>query len=246
MNAYKYVYTEKKIESLTETPKKNECVLETAEIWNIARNSLYKVLKDHKENENLSGHTESKHWVDTNIKSKQQSFLEGLTTGLKGPSGKGRRLVVSHVGSEEGFVNGGEMILEAKKRLKDYHKEMNSDEYEKWLKNILPKLKENSVLVIDNAPYHTRKLESLPTSSWRKGQIQEWLKSKNIDFDNKMLKAELIEIARHHKKAHERCVVDEMAAERRVTILRLPPYHCELNPIELVLAQVKGHVAKKQ
>lgn len=59
-----------------------------------------------------------------------------------------------------------------------------------------------------------------------------------------MLKSELNEIARKHKKAHERYVVDEMAAERGVTILRLPPYHCELNPIELVWAQVKGHVAK--
>lgn len=34
-----------------------------------------------------------------------------------------------------------------------------------------------------------------------------------------------------------------MAAEHGVTVLRLPPYHCELNPIELVWAQVKVHVA---
>ncbi|KAJ8726338.1 hypothetical protein PYW07_001036 [Mythimna separata] len=47
-----------------------------------------------------------------------------------------------------------------------------------------------------------------------------------------------------HKKAYDKYVVDEMAAEQGVTILRLPPYHCELNPIELVWAQVKGYVAK--
>ena len=28
-------------------------------------------------------------------------------------------------------------------------------------------------------------------------------------------------------------------------VLRLPPYHCELNPIELVWAQVKGFVASQ-
>jgi len=27
-------------------------------------------------------------------------------------------------------------------------------------------------------------------------------------------------------------------------VVRLPPYHCQYNPIELILAQVKGEVAK--
>lgn len=35
-----------------------------------------------------------------------------------------------------------------------------------------------------------------------------------------------------------------MAREKGITVLRLPPYHCELNPIELVLAQAKGHVTR--
>ena len=35
-----------------------------------------------------------------------------------------------------------------------------------------------------------------------------------------------------------------MAEKRGITILRLPPYHCELNPIELVWAQVKGEVRR--
>lgn len=34
-----------------------------------------------------------------------------------------------------------------------------------------------------------------------------------------------------------------MAESAGHKVLRLPPYHCELNPIELVWAQVKGHVA---
>jgi len=28
-------------------------------------------------------------------------------------------------------------------------------------------------------------------------------------------------------------------------VVRLPPYHCQYNPIELIWAQVKGDVAKK-
>lgn len=54
MNAYKYVHTEKRTESPTETPKKTECVSKTAEILNISKTSVYRVLKEHKENENLT------------------------------------------------------------------------------------------------------------------------------------------------------------------------------------------------
>nr|CAH7743014.1 unnamed protein product [Callosobruchus chinensis] len=36
-----------------------------------------------------------------------------------------------------------------------------------------------------------------------------------------------------------------MAREKGFTVLRMPPYHCELNPIELVWAQVKNEVAQE-
>jgi len=37
-------------------------------------------------------------------------------------------------------------------------------------------------------------------------------------------------------------VIDELAKASNKTILRLPPYHCELNPIELAWSSVKNHV----
>ena len=36
-----------------------------------------------------------------------------------------------------------------------------------------------------------------------------------------------------------------MAEKYGHTILRLPPYHCELNPIEMIWSQIKGHVARE-
>jgi transposase len=38
-------------------------------------------------------------------------------------------------------------------------------------------------------------------------------------------------------------VVDLLAEEKNMMVLRLPPYHCELNPIELVWAFIKNDVA---
>jgi hypothetical protein len=40
-------------------------------------------------------------------------------------------------------------------------------------------------------------------------------------------------------------VIDEMAKSANKTVIRLPPYHCELNAIELIWAQIKGYVAAR-
>lgn len=41
----------------------------------------------------------------------------------------------------------------------DFHKEMTGAVFEEWFTKILSKLKQNSVVVLDNAPYHSRKVE---------------------------------------------------------------------------------------
>lgn len=38
--------------------------------------------------------------------------------------------------------------------------------------------------------------------------------------------------------------LDEIALQMGHEVVRLPPYHCQYNPIELIWAQVKGKVAK--
>lgn len=98
---------------------------------------------------------------------------------------------------------------------------------------------------MDNAPYHSRLLEKLPTSAWRKAQIQEWLDGKGIPFDRASVKAELLTLAKQHSPIYKKYIVDEMAKARGIEVLRLPPYHCELNPIELIWAEVKGNVARE-
>lgn len=97
---------------------------------------------------------------------------------------------------------------------------------------------------MDNAPYHSRKLENGPTTKWKKAQLIEWLLGRGIECDESLIRTELWELVKQEKPKYEKQAVDEMAAAQNIAVLRLPPYHCELNPIELVWAQVKGHVAK--
>lgn len=81
----------------------------------------------------FSGHTTNYVWLDQDIESSRQAFLNGLSTGPKNPQ-KGKRLIITHIGSEDGFLEGGEWIFEAKKTDAegDYHGEMDSHNFEKW------------------------------------------------------------------------------------------------------------------
>lgn len=53
-------------------------------------------------------------WEDTTVKSRKQAFLEGLSTGAKNPTSKGNRLIILHIGGEEGFVPESELVFECK------------------------------------------------------------------------------------------------------------------------------------
>ncbi|XP_074028603.1 uncharacterized protein isoform X1 [Leptinotarsa decemlineata] len=172
-----------------------------------------------------------------------ETFLNQGHTVSKGSealAGKGRRLLITHIGSDSGFLENGLLILDSNKT-SDYHEEM----FESWFSQILPSLEPNSVVVMDNASYHSRQLEQSPTTDWPKADIINWLSQKNLTFDDNMLKVQLLNIARKHIPLLMKYVVDEMARERNIIVHRLPPYHCELNPTELIWAQIKNQVARE-
>lgn len=189
-----------------------------------------------------AGDCTSKTWVDTTVRSHRDAFLKGLSTGAVNPSGKGKRLIVLHIGSEDGFVPGGLLCFESKKNTSDYHDEMNGDTFREWMENTLPCLKPNSVIVMDNASYHSVKIDKAPTSNTRKADIIKWLEDKGEVVDRTMVIPQLLHIVKRLKPLHTKYVIDELVKANNHTVLRLPPYHCELNPIELAWSSVKNHV----
>lgn len=74
--------------------------------------------------------------------------------------------------------------------------------------------------------------------------MQSWLTKNNISFDEKMTKPELYHIIKLNKP-EKRYVVDELLREHGHEVVRLPPYHCDLNPIEYIWNLVKQRVADK-
>lgn len=181
-----------------------------------------------------SSHTKGKAWSD------------GSAQGLKCPISKGQRIVMVHAGSEAGFVPNALLLFKSGSKTGDYHDDMNFTNYEKWLRTqLIPNLSPNSVVVIDNAPYHNKLLNPAPTSNDKKAKMESWLVEKGIPYDKDMRKPQLYDLIKKNKDVHKRYVIDEMFKRNNHDVLRLPPYHPDLNPIEMAWAAIKGHVAAK-
>ncbi|XP_050431104.1 uncharacterized protein LOC126839733 [Adelges cooleyi] len=119
---------------------------------------------------------------------------------------------------------------------------MNGNTFFEWFVKILPLLKENAVIVMDNTSYHSVKKDRIPVMSWKKQDIINWLESKDEIVTQPTIKALLLEKVQTLKSQYDKYVIDEYAKDNNKTILRLPPYHCELNPIELAWSSVKSYV----
>ncbi|KAH8038503.1 hypothetical protein HPB51_001676 [Rhipicephalus microplus] len=115
---------------------------------------------------------------------------------------------------------------------------MDGNRFECWFKDVLQMLPASCVIVLDNAPYHTRREEKLPTTAWKKGLMQERLKSKKITYSKRLIKKQLLKLVESVNPRFLSYIIDNTAVKARFIVLRLPPYHCEFNPNELVWADV--------
>lgn len=180
--------------------------------------------------------TVSKSWVDNS-----------KNCVVKFPVSRGKRIIILHAGGDKGWVN--DTLLLSAKNVKDssldYHDNMSSQIFEKWFENkLIPNLAPHTVIVMDNASYHSRQLIKIPNSTTKKSEIIEYLYSMEIYFEENYTKKELLEVVRTNK-IKKTYVCDELANKNGHTILRLPPYYCVFNPNELIWSQLKGNVRRK-
>ncbi|KAK4288468.1 hypothetical protein Pmani_038503 [Petrolisthes manimaculis] len=165
--------------------------------------------------------------------------------GPKVKSGRGARFIIVHAGGVDGFVPGGLHMFRSKNGNKgDYHDSMNHENFCSWLDNkLLPNIPPKSLIIMDNVSYHCKVVNKAPIQSSRKQEILKWLVENDLPHNPLHTKAELLHIVKKNKEKEE-YAVDEMAEKHGHEVLRLPPYHCQLNPIELIWAQVKEEIRK--
>ncbi len=165
--------------------------------------------------------------------------------GINVPSGKGSRLIILHAGSKDGFVPNALLCFQSKQGKADYHDEMDGDVFFTWFQTqLLPNIPPHSIILMDNASYHSVQSQKTPTLSSRKAEMQRWLAEHNINYDSSMIKAQLYQLIQANKSQFPTYIIDDLATSHGHTVVRIPPYHCEFNAIELIWAQGKGGVAR--
>lgn len=223
---------------------KRKLLIEKPEIVNWRFKYLREIRKIRDQNKKIFYLDET--WIDSNL-TFQKCWQSVDENGVLPDLNPSNRVIVVDIGSDDGFLQGGRLIYKANSVKGDYHGQMNSVNFEKWIRErVLPNLPPNSVIVMDNAPYHGEQDDKVPNKSATKKVMIEWLSRHGEEYDEKTTrKAELYEAILRLKPPEKVYKIDSLLKGQGHTVLRLPPYMCDLNAIEFVWAKVKQHVRSK-
>lgn len=225
------------------TENNRKVLIETPTIRLLRINYLQK-LKEYRRQNRPIIYTDESYVHATHAK--PMGWTDESTAGLKKPISKGQRVVIVHAGSEAGFVPNALLAFKSGTKSGDYHDDMNFENYQKWIRTqLIPNLPPNSVVVVDNASYHNKEYDKAPNSNSKKLEMQAWLTKNGINFTSDMLKPQLYNLIKGNRGHLKKYSIDKILLENGHDVLRLPPYHPDLNPIEMAWASIKGYVSSK-
>lgn len=141
---------------------------------------------------------------------------------------------------KKSYKCGSVMYFKCQNSNEDFHSNFNSVTFLKYLKeNLIPYLAPNSLVVMDNAPYHSELEEdSIKYYNANKHELEQYIKKVKPELLNKEKKyklTELKEIAKHNwHEIKPKTKVESLLESFGHQCCYLPPYHPELNPIEYV------------
>ena len=129
----------------------------------------------------------------------------------------------------------------------DYHKVFDGDNFTKWFKEqLLPGLKQPSLIMMDNAKYHLVYGSHVPkVGKLKKTELQAYLQQKGVEYGPSSTAVQLRKLAKDWVNANEKPEIFRLAEEQGHEVLLTPPYHSDLQPIELVWARIKGNVGRQ-
>ena len=187
-------------------------------------------------------------WTDESYIHHHHSFPYSWydATDVVGRRHKGRRLVILDAGSKDGSVPNALKVYCAQKHSGDYHGNISRALYSRWFtEQLLPNLAQKSLIIMDNASYHTALPESAPTLKATKARIQQWLRDSQVAFEDYHLLDTLRQLLREQVLTHLRPAIVEAAETLGHKVLFQPPHHADLQAIELIWANAKGKVARQ-
>ena len=153
--------------------------------------------------------------------------IESKSKELSGEKKQRRKLDSESAEKKEDTVDGGENDSEIAESIpydEDYHDSMDGESYKCYFeKSICQNIPKHLVIVIDNAPYHSKNTENYPTSKWRKQQFVDWLTEKNITFPDKALRAELWTLVKSEREKFPDKVMETVAESMDTKYCVFPP-----------------------
>jgi transposase len=172
-------------------------------------------------------------------------YVEEDGPWIQKPTGKGERLIIMNAITKDGWVLGAKKVFKSTRKTGDYHGQMNAQQFQKWfLEMLLPNIPPNSIIIMDNASYHKALTEdSAPIATSSKEKIRNWLEKNDMPCRDDCLKVELITML-NKIAPNPTYIIDEIAEKNGHTVLRTPPYHPELQPIEICWGIVKNEVGR--
>ena len=184
-------------------------------------------------------------YIDKNHSKDNTWYFDEDSVILGKPTGRGDRLIIVNAVTRDGWVSNAKLVFKASKKTGDYHSNMNCEVFTEWFeKYLLKNIPAKSLIIMDNASYHNVLVEeAFPKKNHSVKRLQDWLSHNEIPWSKDMLKAELYELCSRFAPKPE-FLIDNIANDHGHSILRTPPYHPELQPIETCWAIVKNHVAR--
>jgi hypothetical protein len=150
--------------------------------------------------------------------------------------------------TRHGWVDGAKLIFQATRRTGDYHGQMNFENFRRWFgEQLLPQIPAASLIVRDTAPYPNVYLDGMfyPTTWSKQAELPRWLQHHPPEaYDDSMIKAERLALCRQGCPQPDD-ELERIALAAGHQMLRPPPYHPELQPIEEGWGVVKNHCAEK-
>jgi hypothetical protein len=105
-------------------------------------------------------------------------------------------------------------------------RQMKSSNFEKWVRcKLLQHLPANSVVVLDNAPYHSVQVGKARTKCSVKSEMVSCLQRHGVTCDSTMRKGPLYDMILTKKPRGKIFKIDQLLTEHGHTFLRLPLYN---------------------
>ncbi|OQR83988.1 hypothetical protein ACHHYP_14045 [Achlya hypogyna] len=152
-------------------------------------------------------------------------------------------------GPDDSHLLGLEIFTGGKNQPKDYHAMFTHDFFVEWFADLLDEIetynKYGVIIAMDNAKYHRCLPADTPKGNARKQQLVEACTKYGLPVERSATKAILWAQLKAYIQANVKSVIENMAMERGHMVAWTPPYHSDLQPIELVWANVKGAVGRQ-